>query len=547
MAEVLRIQKEIEEFYEQKREIKALKNNKSNSVINFEKMTNLKKEVSKNLSEILLTHGENFLTNSFLFQVNNIEQGILNVISDKEAEKKNLQEMQKTMFETGKEIMKYIYSIDILNNSISTGYGIEKRLLDIKDAVQLIDVCKRREYAVQVIREKLVLYQRDFMKLVTMLRGHQLKEEISFQKKQEILNILEALSIHGKNQIQDLVYYEHDDADDDKLAVHYLYLYESIFLSLCHDVGIPLNSYYEELKFLLQSNEVFFESISHRLEFIFRNYEVEIQKFERTQLIQKSRKMLEVKELLGYCCTFESNMNLDVLLEEIQKDHQLPEYVDSMHNKKALEGLLFDLDIQMKDDIGLCNVLDDLRNQMEALFENERYLEIFGFNMKYKSKQLNEYRSYYRHILEESKAYVRQQYLDQIDTLLQDKMYKKYTTVTIEETIEKVEQEIKLLQDALKEMGEQFREFDKKNRYLYMKSIQDRYGLDDLCDLVVNHKKKILNNVKNKVQLEKEKEAAYAFFDQERFEEILRKEILVQLFGDEPELRGRILSYIKTK
>lgn len=547
MAEVLRIQKEIEEFYEQKREIKALKNNKSNSVINFEKMTNLKKEVSKNLSEILLTHGENFLTNSFLFQVNNIEQGILNVISDKEAEKKNLQEMQKTMFETGKEIMKYIYSIDILNNSISTGYGIEKRLLDIKDAVQLIDVCKRREYAVQVIREKLVLYQRDFMKLVTMLRGHQLKEEISFQKKQEILNILEALSIHGKNQIQDLVYYEHDDADDDKLAVHYLYLYESIFLSLCHDVGIPLNSYYEELKFLLQSNEVFFESISHRLEFIFRNYEVEIQKFERTQLIQKSRKMLEVKELLGYCCTFESNMNLDVLLEEIQKDHQLPEYVDSMHNKKALEGLLFDLDIQMKDDIGLCNVLDDLRNQMEALFENERYLEIFGFNMKYKSKQLNEYRSYYRHILEESKAYVRQQYLDQIDTLLQDKMYKKYTTVTIQETIEKVEQEIKLLQDALKKMGEQFREFDKKNRYLYMKSIQDRYGLDDLCDLVVNHKKKILNNVKNKAQLEKEKEAAYAFFDQERFEEILRKEILVQLFGEEPELRGRILSYIKTK
>lgn len=547
MAEVLRIQKEIEEFYEQKREIKALKNNKSNSVINFEKMTNLKKEVSKNLSEILLTHGENFLTNSFLFQVNNIEQGIINVISDKEAEKKNLQKMQKTMFETGKEIMKYIYSIDILNNSISTGYGIEKRLLDIKDAVQLIDVCKRREYAVQVIREKLVLYQRDFMKLVTMLRGHQLKEEISFQKKQEILNILEALSIHGKNQIQDLVYYEHDDADDDKLAVHYLYLYESIFLSLCHDVGIPLNSYYEELKFLLQSNEVFFESISHRLEFIFRNYEVEIQKFERTQLIQKSRKMLEVKELLGYCCTFESNMNLDVLLEEIQKDHQLPEYVDSMHNKKALEGLLFDLDIQMKDDIGLCNVLDDLRNQMEALFENERYLEIFGFNMKYKSKQLNEYRSYYRHILEESKTYVRQQYLDQIDTLLQDKMYKKYTTVTIQETIEKVEQEIKLLQDALKEMGEHFREFDKKNRYLYMKSIQDRYGLDDLCDLVVNHKKKILNNVKNKVQLEKEKEAAYAFFDQERFEEILRKEILVQLFGEEPELRGRILSYIKTK
>lgn len=506
------------------------------------KIDRLKNDISSLLIEILSTQSNEVLSTSFYMQINAIEQEIYNVLDVREKELAKLKTYKTTLYQVAKKVISVIYSIDILENSTHISLNIEKRLLDIKNCIKTVETNKKKICAVNFLRTKINLYKEEMTKLVDILRSYELKQEIPFDKKQDIYKIFSRISIVSyidKNHTK--VFNEEESKEDGTIYAHeYIEWFESIYRDMCASVGLPLKSYYAEITEMLQTPYTTMQYIHDYIDFISRKYVSEIKLYCDKLNDEVLHFQEEMNKQLGYCCTYDGATDLVALLDEVQNQKILPSYLEFSEYKEQIESMLFDLDITFHDDIDVSYVIDDLQEMIRKLFDPEKYLDIYMFNDKYKNIQIAQYRQFYIDLLEEAKISLIGRYVDRIEDIVGNSTAREYTTTELMKKIETAEQDITVLKEALAYIAEHYRDFSESNLRLYIQSIQSRYKIENLYDNVLMNQTKLLYQLKSKLVMKKEIKYLYEFVSKQDIKIALKDEILSRILKQNETLANEI-------
>lgn len=547
MSVLTTIEKNFNYLYTKQNELDKLLAKVNLSIREQQKKNRLKEEISNILSDILSLQCNDVLSTSFYMQVNSIEQEIYNLLDSKKEVLNKLNDKKNNIYKIANKIFPIIYSIDILQNSVHIKVDVEKRLLDLKNTILNYETNKKQLIAIKYLSKKTKAYEEGLIKLVDLIRNYELKQELSFEIKQEIFEIFSNISLNIQNDVNHTkVFNESIISNEAKYTHEYILWYENLFIDMFKDAGLLLPSFYNQIRDIQSDKSIISAYTNKFINFIYRNYVSEInlyiKKLEKN--IVKYKNDIELQ--LGFCYSYDRTSDMEEILNKIQKEKILPSYLLSSNSKELLKYILFDLDISFDNNMELYNILDDLHKCICQVFDNERYIDMYKFNMIQKPIQIAQYRQYYIDVLDEAKEKIISEYINKIDTLIENENLEDCSTSELMNNINNLSNDVKKLEEALEFINKNYRSFGNENFKKYIETIQKRYELFELYQNVVEKKAKFIYKIKAKVELKKESNLIYEFANKKGIKDKLTSELLNDIFKDDNSLKNEVISLIKS-
>lgn len=547
MSVLTTIEKNFNYLYTKQNELDKLLAKVNLSIREQQKKNRLKEEISNILSDILSLQCNDVLSTSFYMQVNSIEQEIYNLLDSKKEVLNELNDKKNNIYKIANKIFPIIYSIDILQNSVHIKVDVEKRLLDLKNTILNYETNKKQLIAIKYLSQKTKAYEEGLIKLVDLIRNYELKQELSFEIKQEIFEIFSNISLNIQNDVNHTkVFNENIISNEAKYTHEYILWYENLFIDMFKDAGLLLPSFYNQIRDIQSDKSIISAYTNKFINFIYRNYVSEInlyiKKLEKNIVKYKS----DIELQLGFCYSYDRTSDMEEILNKIQKEKILPSYLLSSNSKELLKYILFDLDISFDNNMELYNILDDLHKCICQVFDNERYIDMYKFNMIQKPIQIAQYRQYYIDVLDEAKEKIISEYINKIDTLIENENLEDCSTSELMNKINNLSNDVKKLEEALEFINKNYRSFGNENFKKYIETIQKRYELFELYQNVVEKKAKFIYKIKAKVELKKESNLIYEFANKKGIKDKLTSELLNDIFKDENSLKNEVISLIKS-
>lgn len=547
MSVLTTIEKNFNYLYTKQNELDKLLAKVNLSIREQQKKNRLKEEISNILSDILSLQCNDVLSTSFYMQVNSIEQEIYNLLDSKKEVLNKLNDKKNNIYKIANKIFPIIYSIDILQNSVHIKVDVEKRLLDLKNTILNYETNKKQLIAIKYLSKKTKAYEEGLIKLVDLIKNYELKQELSFEIKQEIFEIFSNISLNIQNDVNHTkVFNESIISNEAKYTHEYILWYENLFIDMFKDAGLLLPSFYNQIRDIQSDKSIISAYTNKFINFIYRNYVSEInlyiKKLEKN--IVKYKNDIELQ--LGFCYSYDRTSDMEEILNKIQKEKILPSYLLSSNSKELLKYILFDLDISFDNNMELYNILDDLHKCICQVFDNERYIDMYKFNMIQKPIQIAQYRQYYIDVLDEAKEKIISEYINKIDTLIENENLEDCSTSELMNKINNLSNDVKKLEEALEFINKNYRSFGNENLKKYIETIQKRYELFELYQNVVEKKAKFIYKIKAKVELKKESNLIYEFANKKGIKDKLTSELLNDIFKDDNSLKNEVISLIKS-
>lgn len=547
MSVLTTIEKNFNYLYTKQNELDKLLAKVNLSIREQQKKNRLKEEISNILSDILSLQCNDVLSTSFYMQVNSIEQEIYNLLDSKKEVLNKLNDKKNNIYKIANKIFPIIYSIDILQNSVHIKVDVEKRLLDLKNTILNYETNKKQLIAIKYLSKKTKAYEEGLIKLVDLIKNYELKQELSFEIKQEIFEIFSNISLNIQNDVNHTkVFNENIISNEAKYTHEYILWYENLFIDMFKDAGLLLPSFYNQIRDIQSDKSIISAYTNKFINFIYRNYVSEInlyiKKLEKN--IVKYKNDIELQ--LGFCYSYDRTSDMEEILNKIQKEKILPSYLLSSNSKELLKYILFDLDISFDNNMELYNILDDLHKCICQVFDNERYIDMYKFNMIQKPIQIAQYRQYYIDVLDEAKEKIISEYINKIDTLIENENLEDCSTSELMNKINNLSNDVKKLEEALEFINKNYRSFGNENLKKYIETIQKRYELFELYQNVVEKKAKFIYKIKAKVELKKESNLIYEFANKKGIKDKLTSELLNDIFKDDNSLKNEVISLIKS-
>ena len=547
MSVLTTIEKNFNYLYTKQNELDKLLAKVNLSIREQQKKNRLKEEISNILSDILSLQCNDVLSTSFYMQVNSIEQEIYNLLDSKKEVLNKLNDKKNNIYKIANKIFPIIYSIDILQNSVHIKVDVEKRLLDLKNTILNYETNKKQLIAIKYLSKKTKAYEEGLIKLVDLIRNYELKQELSFEIKQEIFEIFSNISLNIQNDVNHTkVFNESIISNEAKYTHEYILWYENLFIDMFKDAGLLLPSFYNQIRDIQSDKSIISAYTNKFINFIYRNYVSEInlyiKKVEKNIVKYKS----DIELQLGFCYSYDRTSDMEEILNKIQKEKILPSYLLSSNSKELLKYILFDLDISFGNNMELYNILDDLHKCICQVFDNERYIDMYKFNMIQKPIQIAQYRQYYIDVLDEAKEKIISEYINKIDTLIENENLEDCSTSELMNKINNLSNDVKKLEEALEFINKNYRSFGNENLKKYIETIQKRYELFELYQNVVEKKAKFIYKIKAKVELKKESNLIYEFANKKGIKDKLTSELLNDIFKDDNSLKNEVISLIKS-
>lgn len=547
MSVLTTIEKNFNYLYTKQNELDKLLAKVNLSIREQQKKNRLKEEISNILSDILSLQCNDVLSTSFYMQVNSIEQEIYNLLDSKKEVLNELNDKKNNIYKIANKIFPIIYSIDILQNSVHIKVDVEKRLLDLKNTILNYETNKKQLIAIKYLSKKTKAYEEGLIKLVDLIKNYELKQELSFEIKQEIFEIFSNISLNIQNDVNHTkVFNENIISNEAKYTHEYILWYENLFIDMFKDAGLLLPSFYNQIRDIQSDKSIISAYTNKFINFIYRNYVSEInlyiKKLEKN--IVKYKNDIELQ--LGFCYSYDRTSDMEEILNKIQKEKILPSYLLSSNSKELLKYILFDLDISFDNNMELYNILDDLHKCICQVFDNERYIDMYKFNMIQKPIQIAQYRQYYIDVLDEAKEKIISEYINKIDTLIENENLEDCSTSELMNKINNLSNDVKKLEEALEFINKNYRSFGNENFKKYIETIQKRYELFELYQNVVEKKAKFIYKIKAKVELKKESNLIYEFANKKGIKDKLTSELLNDIFKDDNSLKNEVISLIKS-
>lgn len=547
MSVLTTIEKNFNYLYTKQNELDKLLAKVNLSIREQQKKNRLKEEISNILSDILSLQCNDVLSTSFYMQVNSIEQEIYNLLDSKKEVLNKLNDKKNNIYKIANKIFPIIYSIDILQNSVHIKVDVEKRLLDLKNTILNYETNKKQLIAIKYLSKKTKAYEEGLIKLVDLIKNYELKQELSFEIKQEIFEIFSNISLNIQNDVNHTkVFNESIISNEAKYTHEYILWYENLFIDMFKDAGLLLPSFYNQIRDIQSDKSIISAYTNKFINFIYRNYVSEInlyiKKLEKNIVKYKS----DIELQLGFCYSYDRTSDMEEILNKIQKEKILPSYLLSSNSKELLKYILFDLDISFDNNMELYNILDDLHKCICQVFDNERYIDMYKFNMIQKPIQIAQYRQYYIDVLDEAKEKIISEYINKIDTLIENENLEDCSTSELMNKINNLSNDVKKLEEALEFINKNYRSFGNENFKKYIETIQKRYELFELYQNVVEKKAKFIYKIKAKVELKKESNLIYEFANKKGIKDKLTSELLNDIFKDENSLKNEVISLIKS-
>lgn len=547
MSVLTTIEKNFDYLYTKQNELDKLLAKVNLSIREQQKKNRLKEEISNILSDILSLQCNDVLSTSFYMQVNSIEQEIYNLLDSKKEVLNKLNDKKNNIYKIANKIFPIIYSIDILQNSVHIKVDVEKRLLDLKNTILNYETNKKQLIAIKYLSKKTKAYEEGLIKLVDLIRNYELKQELSFEIKQEIFEIFSNISLNIQNDVNHTkVFNESIISNEAKYTHEYILWYENLFIDMFKDAGLLLPSFYNQIRDIQSDKSIISAYTNKFINFIYRNYVSEInlyiKKLEKNIVKYKS----DIELQLGFCYSYDRTSDMEEILNKIQKEKILPSYLLSSNSKELLKYILFDLDISFDNNMELYNILDDLHKCICQVFDNERYIDMYKFNMIQKPIQIAQYRQYYIDVLDEAKEKIISEYINKIDTLIENENLEDCSTSELMNKINNLSNDVKKLEEALEFINKNYRSFGNENFKKYIETIQKRYELFELYQNVVEKKAKFIYKIKAKVELKKESNLIYEFANKKGIKDKLTSELLNDIFKDDNSLKNEVISLIKS-
>lgn len=547
MSVLTTIEKNFNYLYTKQNELDKLLAKVNLSIREQQKKNRLKEEISNILSDILSLQCNDVLSTSFYMQVNSIEQEIYNLLDSKKEVLNKLNDKKNNIYKIANKIFPIIYSIDILQNSVHIKVDVEKRLLDLKNTILNYETNKKQLIAIKYLSKKTKAYEEGLIKLVDLIRNYELKQELSFEIKQEIFEIFSNISLNIQNDVNHTkVFNESIISNEAKYTHEYILWYENLFIDMFKDAGLLLPSFYNQIRDIQSDKSIISAYTNKFINFIYRNYVSEInlyiKKLEKNIVKYKS----DIELQLCFCYSYDRTSDMEEILNKIQKEKILPSYLLSSNSKELLKYILFDLDISFDNNMELYNILDDLHKCICQVFDNERYIDMYKFNMIQKPIQIAQYRQYYIDVLDEAKEKIISEYINKIDTLIENENLEDCSTSELMNKINNLSNDVKKLEEALEFINKNYRSFGNENFKKYIETIQKRYELFELYQNVVEKKAKFIYKIKAKVELKKESNLIYEFANKKGIKDKLTSELLNDIFKDDNSLKNEVISLIKS-
>lgn len=547
MSVLTTIEKNFNYLYTKQNELDKLLAKVNLSIREQQKKNRLKEEISNILSDILSLQCNDVLSTSFYMQVNSIEQEIYNLLDSKKEVLNELNDKKNNIYKIANKIFPIIYSIDILQNSVHIKVDVEKRLLDLKNTILNHETNKKQLIAIKYLSKKTKAYEEGLIKLVDLIKNYELKQELSFEIKQEIFEIFSNISLNIQNDVNHTkVFNESIISNEAKYTHEYILWYENLFIDMFKDAGLLLPSFYNQIRDIQSDKSIISAYTNKFINFIYRNYVSEInlyiKKLEKNIVKYKS----DIELQLGFCYSYDRTSDMEEILNKIQKEKILPSYLLSSNSKELLKYILFDLDISFDNNMELYNILDDLHKCICQVFDNERYIDMYKFNMIQKPIQIAQYRQYYIDVLDEAKEKIISEYINKIDTLIENENLEDCSTSELMNKINNLSNDVKKLEEALEFINKNYRSFGNENFKKYIETIQKRYELFELYQNVVEKKAKFIYKIKAKVELKKESNLIYEFANKKGIKDKLTSELLNDIFKDDNSLKNEVISLIKS-
>ena len=547
MSVLTTIEKNFNYLYTKQNELDKLLAKVNLSIREQQKKNRLKEEISNILSDILSLQCNDVLSTSFYMQVNSIEQEIYNLLDSKKEVLNKLNDKKNNIYKIANKIFPIIYSIDILQNSVHIKVDVEKRLLDLKNTILNYETNKKQLIAIKYLSKKTKAYEEGLIKLVDLIKNYELKQELSFEIKQEIFEIFSNISLNIQNDVNHTkVFNESIISNEAKYTHEYILWYENLFIDMFKDAGLLLPSFYNQIRDIQSDKSIISAYTNKFINFIYRNYVSEInlyiKKLEKNIVKYKS----DIELQLGFCYSYDRTSDMEEILNKIQKEKILPSYLLSSNSKELLKYILFDLDISFDNNMELYNILDDLHKCICQVFDNERYIDMYKFNMIQKPIQIAQYRQYYIDVLDEAKEKIISEYINKIDTLIENENLEDCSTSELMNKINNLSNDVKKLEEALEFINKNYRSFGNENLKKYIETIQKRYELFELYQNVVEKKAKFIYKIKAKVELKKESNPIYEFANKKGIKDKLTSELLNDIFKDDNSLKNEVISLIKS-
>ena len=547
MSVLTTIEKNFNYLYTKQNELDKLLAKVNLSIREQQKKNRLKEEISNILSDILSLQCNDVLSTSFYMQVNSIEQEIYNLLDSKKEVLNKLNDKKNNIYKIANKIFPIIYSIDILQNSVHIKVDVEKRLLDLKNTILNYETNKKQLIAIKYLSKKTKAYEEGLIKLVDLIKNYELKQELSFEIKQEIFEIFSNISLNIQNDVNHTkVFNENIISNEAKYTHEYILWYENLFIDMFKDAGLLLPSFYNQIRDIQSDKSIISAYTNKFINFIYRNYVSEInlyiKKLEKNIVKYKS----DIELQLGFCYSYDRTSDMEEILNKIQKEKILPSYLLSSNSKELLKYILFDLDISFDNNMELYNILDDLHKCICQVFDNERYIDMYKFNMIQKPIQIAQYRQYYIDVLDEAKEKIISEYINKIDTLIENENLEDCSTSELMNKINILSNDVKKLEEALEFINKNYRSFGNENFKKYIETIQKRYELFELYQNVVEKKAKFIYKIKAKVELKKESNLIYEFANKKGIKDKLTSELLNDIFKDDNSLKNEVISLIKS-
>lgn len=521
------LQHKLDNFFE--------KQNLSN--IDNDKISDIKYEILNTLSDILSIQSTEVLSNSFYTQVNYIEQRIYSLLEVKKSNLNILDDYDLEVDTLRASIISIIYSLDILQNSTHINVDVEKRLLDIKNSVSIIDYNNKKICAINFLKEKLPVYKREFINLLQIVKECSIKDNIPFQTRQEIFEIFKTVTLSGlENRQYEKVFLENTEENYNNVTTDYIYFYENSFLEMCKMADIKLTSHANEIVKHLNDKNMSFDMLTNNISFIIKDYSFQMDNFLKSANDEIRKSTLNMYKYLSFCLTYDGATSLEKLLQKIDSDDILNKYIKDEDIRNKTKILLQSFNIKNRGKIQICNILDDLSNNIKENFDPKRYMELYIYNSKYKNRQIAQFRQYYIDVLEKAKIKVSNMYIERLNKLIKESKIEEYIENEATQKKNELVLQIEVLQQALKYINDNYRNFNDENLKLYINTIQERYNIENLYESVMRKKSKLLYKLKAKSILKKEQNKIYDFANNGKIKEKLHEELINNIFKENKDL-----------
>lgn len=543
MSTLSSIKYNLDTLYKCKNEFDWLMAQKEIPVRKLDKLFKLKKDMLYQLSCILSVNAEEVLANSFYTSVNVVEQGIIDILNKKENEILDLEKSHNVILSDAKRIISILYSMDILQNSIHIDTQNEEKLVTLKTAYLSLHNASQKEIALEFLRKVLEKYKTGYYKILKLVSVHSLKEELSFEEKQEIFNILSSISFdYQLDKIKNKIYLENkENAEYNKYTSDYLRYFEDMFLNLASICKINLPVFFYQIENEIKNVELNELYINTSIEYICKKYDFDISN-EISKIIEiKQKSEDKIKSTILSLIKYSGVTDLSSLLNGIRENNMLPEYLKDTKDYDKIYKIVEDTDFLLNKDVQVYTVLDEISSFIIENFDEEEYLKGYKYNENNSVKQIAHFRQYYILLLENSKQKVLKNYEKKIEEIISKSDIKDYDIRKNNNYIGDKKLEINLLKDALKYIENNFRNFTNNNLKVYTRAIEKRYHVEKLYENIMNKKQKSKFALKTKLKIEEEKEYLKNFIQNDAIKKDLVNEILNTVIVDE-KLKQEILS-----